>query len=191
MAPAVGQPVPGLSLAAAEPEPGLPCWFRGDDGHTCSGPRASLSRRRAPPPTAGRGCSPGGRCRCPWPRGLAGPRRRCLTAFPPCPLQRRKREQRRAGTPAGRRQRARAEGETPASPRSRMEPPARRRSPWPRGWAQRDPPVPRPRQQVTRSLPRGFPGRPAPSPLHIAPTARGRPWGGQPTLPAPGHRGTG
>lgn len=121
------------------------------------------------------------------------PRCRCLTAFLPCPLQRRNREQRRAGAPAAHQRSAQAEGETPASPWSRLEPPARRRSPWPRGQVQRVPPVPRPQQslqQVTRSLPRAFPSRPALLSPCAALTAHGMPWGSQPTLPLLGHPGT-
>lgn len=163
MAPTTGKP--GLGLAVAGPELSQPCRFRGDSvtrarghfhlpAHLCASKTGSAGRR----------------CRCPQPRALAGSRRRPLTAFLPCPLQRRSREQRRAGALAAHRRRARAEGETPASP-----------------WSQRDPPLP---QQVTRSLLRAFLGRPAPSPPHSAPTARGTPWGGRPTLPALGHLGT-
>lgn len=122
------------------------------------------------------------------------PRCRCLTAFVPCPLQRRNREQRWAGTLAAYRQRAWTEGKTAASLWSQMKLPARRFSPWPHGWAQRNSPVPHPRwgpQKVTWSLLRGFPGHPVPPPPHATPTARGMPWGGQPTLPALGHLGTG
>lgn len=149
----------GLSAApsAAKPGPGsaAPGAPRGRC-HTGSGPLPS-------PRTAS--CEQDRRC---WrlPRGPPAP----LTAFLPCPLQRRRGERRRAGALAAHRRRARAEGETPASPRS-----------------QRDPPL---RQQVTRSLPRAFLVRPAPRPPRSAQTARGTPRGGRPTLPALGHLGT-
>lgn len=94
---------------------------------------------------------------------VPGSRLGSLTAFLPCPLQRRSGERRRAGAPA-------AEGEPPASP-----------------WSPREPPVP---QQVTRNLLSPFLGRPAPSPPHRAQAARGTLWGGRATLPALGHPGT-
>lgn len=115
-------------------------------------------------------------------------RARLLTAFLPCPLQRRKRERRWAGTLA-------AEGRTPGSPRSRMEPLAHRSTPRPHGQARRDPPVPRPQwelQQVTRTPPREASlCHPTLAPPPVPPTPRGKPWGSQPQVPAPGHLGTG
>lgn len=163
MAPTTGKP--GLGLAMARSELRQPCRFRGVSAtqarghfhlpaHLCASKIGSTGRH----------------CWCPQPRGLAGSWRRPLTAFLPCPLQRRIREQRRAEVLAAHRRRALVEGKTPASP-----------------WSQRDLPLP---QQVTRSLMRAFLGRPAPSPPHSAPIVRGKPWGGRPSLPALGHLGT-
>ena len=72
MAPAAGNPVPGLGLAAAEPELALPCRFGGDNvawarGIVLSPCASSCWHHPAALPTIA-----GGRCRCPRPRGLAG-----------------------------------------------------------------------------------------------------------------------
>lgn len=148
MAPTTGKL--GLGLAVAGPELSQLCRFRGDSVTRAQG-HFHLPAHLCVSKTG----STGRRCWCPQPRGLAGSRRRPLTAFLPCPLQRRNREQLRAEALAAHRRRARAEGKTPASPRS-----------------QRDLPLP---QQVTRSLLRAFLGRPTPSPSHSVPTVRGTP----------------
>lgn len=73
MAPAAGKPVPGLGLAVAEPELGLPCRVRGDNVtrarghfhlpvHLCAGVAPSPAL-----PAVGRICGAGGQCWCLWP----------------------------------------------------------------------------------------------------------------------------